>query len=273
MDTFLIVAGVWLAGTALRTYTKAWLRKPGALLYLVATYLAGYFMSGGSHLAGALAAAGWFLLPWLEILVRVRALRLPIHKTLSNRYPPSRDDFPHLRELTAEVEEAGFEMLEDTGWDGGEVRQFLRLFYMPEKRLQATISLNQQRGAGIVYCSLTSRTADGRTFTTTDYPFSNTMPHAPGMQVQQLPWAGTIPALLESHTAWLAGNGVRLPEDAMEIEATTLTERLSDELQRQIRHNLNRGILKESGGGMFRYSWRGCFYLWRQFVKDMVRLA
>ena len=273
MDKFLIVLGVWLAGMALRSFNIPWMRKPGALLYLGSTYLAGYFLGGGSHLTGGLAVAGWFLLPWLEILVRVRALRLPIDKTLSNRYPPSRDDFPHLRELTAEVEEAGFEMLEDTGWDGGEVRQFFRLFYMPEKRIQATISLNQQRGAGIVYFSLTSRTADGRTFTTTDYPFSNTMPHAPGVHVQQLPWAGTIPGLLESHTAWVENHGVSVPDGTVEIDASTLPDLLSGELRQQIRHNLSRGILKESGGGMFRYSWRGCFYLWRQFIKDMVRLA
>jgi len=153
------------------------------------------------------------------------------------------------------------------------VRQFLRLFYMPARRLQATISLNQQRGAGIVYCSLTSRTADGRTYTTTDYPFSNTMPHAPGVHVQQVPWAGSIPGLLEHHTRWLEKQGVSLPEGTVDIDAETLPERLSGELSQQIRHNLSRGIIKESGEGMFRYSWRGCFFLWRQFIKDMVRLA
>src|SRR5688572_9178141 len=137
MENFLIVLGIWLAGHALRTFALVWLRKAGALLYLAATYVAGYFVAGGSHLAGACAVAGWFMLPWLEIILRVRAMRLPLNKTLSNRFPPPRDEFPHLKELTAEVEEAGFEMVEDTGWDGGEVRQFLRLFYMPESRVQA----------------------------------------------------------------------------------------------------------------------------------------
>lgn len=273
MENLLIVLGVWVAGHALRTFNVRMVRRLGALLYLAATYLAGYFLMDGSHAAGVAAVAGWFLLPWLEIILRVRAMRLPINKTLSNRFPPSRDEFPHLRELTGEVEEAGFEMVEDTGWEGGEVRQFLRLFYMPEKRVQAALSLNQQRGAAIVYFSLTTRAADGRMWTTTDYPFSNTMKQPPGVEVQRVPWAGSISALLEAHTAWVERHGLQLPGEAVDVDSTTLTERLSGELQHQIRHNLSTGIITESGEGTFRYSWRGCFYLWRQFVKDMVKLA
>ncbi len=273
MESFLIVVGVWMSGHALRTFGTPWLRKPGALLYLTATFLAGYYISGGSPVVGGCAVATWFLLPWLEIMLRVRAMRLPINKTLSNRFPPSRDDFPHLRELTGEVEEAGFEMIEDTGWDGGEVRQFLRLFYMEEQRIQAAISLNQQRGAGIVYISLTTRTSDGRVWTTTDYPFSNTMQQPPGVVVQRVTWAGSIAGLLQVHTSWVEKQGLLLPQDALEVDAGTLTDRLSGELQHQIRHNLNTGIILDSGEGTFRYSWRGCFYLWRQFVKDMVKLA
>lgn len=273
MEHFLIVLGIWLAGHALRTFEVVWLRKLGALFFLVATFFAGYFLAGGSLVAGAIAVTGWFLLPWLEIILRVRAMRLPINKTLSNRFPPSRDEFPHLRELTAEVEEAGFEMVEDTGWDGGEVRQFQRLFYLPEKRVQASLSLNQQRGAAIVYFSLITRSSDGRTWTTTDYPFSSTMQQPPGAQMQRVAWAGSISAMLKSHLAWLEKSGVKVPDDAVEVDSATLTERLSGELLHQIHHNLRTGIIKESGEGTFRYSWRGCFYLWRQFVKDLVKLA
>src|SRR4029079_5962862 len=85
MENFLIVLGVWVAGHALRTFSVRWLRKLGAVLYLAATYLAGFFVSDGSHAAAGFAVAGWFLLPWLEIILRVRAMRLPINKTLSNR--------------------------------------------------------------------------------------------------------------------------------------------------------------------------------------------
>ena len=273
MDRLFITLGIWLAGSALRSFGVVWLRKAGAGLYLLASYFAGYYLAGDSHVAGALAVALWFLLPWLEIIFRVRAMRLPINKQLTNRFPPSRDEFPHLRELTGEVEEAGFEMADDAGWEAGEVKQFLRIFYHPEHRVQAAISLSQQRGAGIVYLSLTTRCPDGRTLTTTDYPFSNTMEQAPGVIVQRVPWAQSFPAFLNSHLDWISAHGIARPEQALEVEASSLTERLSGELQSQIRHNLTRGLITDSGGGFFRYSWRGCFYLWRQFVKDMVKLA
>jgi hypothetical protein len=38
----------------------------------------------------------------------------------------------------------------------------------------------------------------------------------------------------------------------------------------QIDHNINVGLIELTGEGEFRYSWRGCFYLWFQMVKDMV---
>jgi len=45
------------------------------------------------------------------------------------------------------------------------------------------------------------------------------------------------------------------------------------EMRDQVDHNLDRGLIKLSGNGTFRYSWRGLCYLWMQSVKDMVRLS
>jgi len=272
MDRFLIVVGIWIAGSALRSFGYVVLRKVGALLYLTASYFAGWYLSG-SHLGGACAVAGWFMLPWLEIIFRVRALRLPINKSLTSRFPPNKDEFPNLRELTGEVESEHFEMVEDAGWEAGDVKQFIRLLYHPEQRVQAAISQSQQRGASVIYLSITSRGADGTTWTTTDYPFSNTMEQPPGVQVQRLPWAQSFASFFQQHQRWIAAHGLTGPEKCVEVEAATLTERLTGELQNQIRHNLRRGLIKEIGGGFFRYSWRGCFYLWRQFIKDLVKLA
>lgn len=272
MDRFLIVVGIWIAGSALRSFGLVVLRKLGALLYLTATYFAGWYLSG-SHIGGGCAVAAWFLLPWLEIIFRVRALRLPLQKSLTSRFPPTRDEFPNLKQLTDDLETAGFEMVEDTGWEAGDVRQFLRLLYHAENRVQASLILSQQRGANLVYCSLTSRGTDGSTWTTTDYPFSNTMEPPPGVRVQRMPWEQSLASFIRLHLAWVTDGGLAGPEDCVDVDAGTLSERLSGELQNQIHHNLRRGYIKDSGGGFFRYSWRGCFYLWRQFVKDLVKLA
>ena len=51
----------------------------------------------------------WFLLPWVEIVGRVRKLRFPLRSEVKHRFPPSREVFPDLDEITEEVEKAGFE--------------------------------------------------------------------------------------------------------------------------------------------------------------------
>ena len=48
---------------------------------------------------------------------------------------------------------------------------------------------------------------------------------------------------------------------------------MEKELRMQIDHNLDKGLIRLSGNGTFRYSWRGMFFMWYQFLKDMVRLS
>jgi len=64
------------------------------------------------------------LLPWLEILTRIRALRLPREKRLRPKSPPSSDTFPALSEITREIEDEGFVHVGDAGWDWEDYRQF-----------------------------------------------------------------------------------------------------------------------------------------------------
>ena len=44
-------------------------------------------------------------------------------------------------------------------------------------------------------------------------------------------------------------------------------------MRQQVEHNLNAGIIRMTGNGHFMYSARGLFFLWGQFVKDMIRLC
>ncbi len=52
-----------------------------------------------------------------------------------------------------------------------------------------------------------------------------------------------------------------------------LEQEIESELRSQIDHNLESGIIKLTGDGYFRYTLRGLFFLWRQFIKDMIRLC
>ncbi len=223
-------------------------------------------------MGGAFAVAGWFLLPWVDIVLRVRSMRLPISKQLQYRPPPTQDEFPALRETSVAFEDTGFERVEDTGWEGGEVRQFLRLFYLQEKRVQGAISFNQQHGMGFGFISFTTRTKDGRVFITTDNPYSN-LPQPPDIFVYSVRNAASVTDLMEEHLSLLDTSGVDIANNVDEIDPEHLPQLMSGELQQQIRHNLRTGYIKDAGEGKFRYSWRGCFYLWGRVLRDMVRLA
>ena len=112
-DLFFILAAALLC-LALRSFPHPVLFKLGSFCILGTSFLAGYLVTGRWEV-GAFIAASWLLLPWLEILTRVRNARLPIVKALRHKYPPSGDLFPDLGALTEELQEEGFEQIEDAG--------------------------------------------------------------------------------------------------------------------------------------------------------------
>src|SRR5688500_10420720 len=121
-----LTLGVAVLSVALRSFQTSFAQKAGAIGILLSTFLAVYFLSG-SWLAGLAAALAWLFLPWLEILTRIRALRLPREKTLRPKSPPSAEVFPTLEEITAEIQNEGFAHINDAGWDWEDYRQFFRL--------------------------------------------------------------------------------------------------------------------------------------------------
>src|SRR6266705_2313623 len=102
-----LTLGVALLSVGLRSFQNSYSQKAGALGILVASFLAIYFITG-SWVLGLTAAVSWLFLPWLEILTRIRALRLPKEKQLRPKSPPSSDAFPALSEITREIEDEGF---------------------------------------------------------------------------------------------------------------------------------------------------------------------
>lgn len=271
MRELMIIAGVSVLGYGLRTFDHGPVRKLGALCYLGATYLAGWLLTG-SHAAGTAAVGGWFLLPWVEIVLRVRKMRLPLERSLRHRPAPNREDFPHLGELTEELETEGFEQADDAGFDWDGMRQFLRLCYHAPSATEAVIHLNQQSNYSVAFVSITCRTRDGRILTTSNYPFSQTMQSPPQLLLHRVPAAESFVELLAEHRSIMASLGIS-ETDLISPGPDGLATQMQADLQCQVQHNLGRGLIVPAGEGTFRYSWRGCFYLWGQFLKDMVRFA
>lgn len=266
----LYLAALVVFAWACRTYDNRYLHKAGWIALLAASYLSGFFLFD-SHMAGSFGVAIWFLLPWLEIAGRVRSLRFPMRSEVSSRFPPPRDVFPNLGELSDEVEECGFEEVGDSGWKWSETDHFVRLFYKADTRTQASIALARQESFAFSYVSLTSRTRDDRTFTTTNYPFAPTMRNTPHQHIQRFVHATSMEELMESHERFLEKSGVTC-DDLSELDTDELATYIERDMSSQIDHNLTTGLIEPAGEGEFRYSWRGCFYLWFQVVKDMIRV-
>src|SRR4030081_3197140 len=237
-----LTLGVAVLSVALRSFQTAFAQKVGAVGILVSTFLAVYFVSG-SWLAGLSAALAWFFLPWLEILTRIRALRLPKEKALRPKSPPSPDVFPTLEEITSEIQNEGFAHVNDAGWDWEDYRQFFRLFYKEEDRAQATICLNEQHDLSFYYLRISSRANDGIIWTTWNYPLSYGLKLTPKFKINRQRPDQSFWQLYQSHKEFLRDNSIdaslvdALDEDRIQTE-------IEKDLRDQIAHNIAAGVLK-----------------------------
>jgi hypothetical protein len=265
-----LTLGVLVLSVALRSYQTSFSQKAGAIGILISTFLAVYFISG-SWVLGTMAALAWLFLPWLEILTRIRALRLPQEKSLRPKSPPSVDVFPTLDEITREIENEGFIHINDAGWDWEDYRQFFRLFYKDEDRAQATICLNEQNDLSFYYLRISSRARDGIIWTTWNYPLSYGLKLTPRFRINRQRPDQSFWQLYQSHREFLRLNAVETKViDAMDEDRIQLE--VENDLRDQIAHNIKQGVLKSTANGEVKYSFRGMIYLWCQFLLDLVRL-
>ncbi len=270
-STFLLILGVALLSVALRSFRSVFLQKLGVFGVLCTSFLIGWLLSG-YVVVGLFCASTWLLLPWLEILTRVRRLTLPLEKNLRHKNPPNRETFPALVELTGEVEGQGFEHVDDAGWDWEDYAQFFRLFYKPADRTQSALCLIDQHDVAFYYVSISSRAKNGTIWTTWNYPFSYSLKLVPAWRVNRLRGDVAFLDLYDSHRDFLRDNGV-IVADLEELDPDKIQVEIQKDLRSQIAHNIAAGVLKQNDAGEIRYSWRGMFFIWFQFLRDLVRLG
>jgi hypothetical protein len=261
LSHLLMIAAVATMSAAFRSFAHPALQKLGAIGILATSFLIGWFATGLPAI-GIVCAASWLLLPWLEILTRIRKLRLPLEKNLRHRTPPSRDTFPALQELTDEIEDEKFEYVDDAGWDWDDYQQYFRLFYRAPDRTQASICLIDQNNIAFYYISISSRARNGTIWTTWNYPW----------RVNRMRSDQTFLEMHESHKDWLRKNGVPL-EDLEALEPDNIPAEIQRDLRAQVTHNIAAGVLEKTREGQIRYSWRGMLFIWFQFLRDLVRLS
>ena len=270
-SNLLLILGAAVLSLALRSFYHPVLRKLGAVGVLATSFLAGWLLTG-YWAVGAFCAASWLLLPWLEILTRIRRLTLPLEKTLRHKTPPNSETFPALHEITEEIEGEKFEHINDAGWDGEDYAQFYRIFYKSAERTQTAICLIDQHDIAFFYLSISSRAKDGTLWTTWNYPFSYSLKLVPQWRVNRLRGDQTFLQIYESHRQFLNENRVRL-DDLTDLDAEQIQTEIEKDLRAQITPNIAAGVLTQNAAGEIRYSWRGMIFIWFQFLRDLVRLS
>jgi hypothetical protein len=272
MRESLAVIGLLVLAVALRSARTSLLRKSGALMLLVASFALFYCLTD-HWLAGLVGAALWFFLPWIELLTRVRRLRLPLNNRLRQRVIPNPSFFPNAPEAAAAMEEAGFEHVSDCGWEWAGMKQFFRLFWHPEERAIAAVCLCEQSEVAFAFISITSCDVTGKIWRTTNFPFSPTLQCPPNVRWNHVPCERScFHQILSDHHAYLGR--VNVPQSQLRMpDPDEIEDAIEAEMKLQVQHNLAVGIIQLTGDGYFQYSTRGLFFLWGQFVKDMARLC
>jgi hypothetical protein len=272
MREALIVLGLIILAVALRTARVNLMRKIGALMMLLATYLLVFFLSG-EILLGVLGVVAWFFLPWIELLSRIREMRLPLNNRLRHRSLPNPSFYPNAAEASVGMEEAGFEHVSDCGWEWAGMHQFFRIFWHPEERAVAAVCLCEQQEVAFAFITLTSYDENGQTWRTTNFPFSPTLQCQSSVRWNHVPCERScFHLILRDHRSYLQKMKVQ-DHDLRMPDPEALEDVIENEMKGQVAHNLAAGYVKLTGDGYFCYTTRGLFFLWGQFMKDMIRLC
>ncbi len=271
MNELLLFLGLIVLTAACLQFAHPVMRRLGLLSVAVTVFTAGYLLAG--HIWGGVAGVvALLLLPWVEILLRIRKLRLPLRKHLRQVAPPSREVFPDLPEVTDTIEVSGFEHAADLGWEMDEYRQFLRLFANPEKREEAAITCIEQNQIGFHFASVTSRAADGSVFITWNCPVLSSLKSLPTVHLNRMAGETSFGALLAGHDAFLAERGIAR-ETLQAVDPDSVRVSVERDMETQLQHNLSEGLLEREGEEHGRYSWRGMLFLWCQCLRDIFRLS
>lgn len=272
MNEFYIVIAIIVFGFALRSCRTVLLRKMGALVMLIASGLCFYFLTDNVW-AGIAAASAWFLLPWVELLTRIRKMRMPLENKLQGRPHTNIASFPSAEEHIISLEKAGYEHINDCGWNLGGMKQTYQLFWNAETKSVASLCLCEQSNVTFTYLTLTSSDITDGIWRTTNFPFSPTLKAVPKVHWNQISCTNECTMhLIKCHHMFLSRQGF-VDEDLRIPDPDHVNEEIERELRLQIDHNLKHGIIRLTGDGNFRYTIRGLFFLWKQFIRDMIRLC
>ena len=262
-----------LGGLTLFQFDSVASRKVGLGLVWLASGLGVHAISGSLLLACAMLTA-WILFPLWEMVFVLRQLRVPRHRELADARAP-RDEFEELSELSSDMVDTGFELLDECRLRPAEHEQYYRIFIRQDGLVQSTIGYIAQGPIGFHFVAFTSQSKDGRRWVTWDYPLTYGLVMPPETAVYRALHCQSVPDLYQAHLDFLAAN--EIPDDyvvAVEPTRDAARARLEENLNQQIEYNISRGYLspvtkRDNENENFCYSWRGTLYVAGQVLRDL----
>lgn len=89
--------------------------------------------------------------------------------------------------------------------------------------------------------------------------------------MNRVPGQLSFQEIVTAHESFLKTEGIALESCVVQSPEETVTA-MQMEMRAQITHNIDAGLLKRDGEHFIRYTARGMFYLWLQFLRDLVRI-
>lgn len=249
-----------------------WIRKLGLLFFWSASGTGIAFVTGHWWM-GVAAMVIWILFPISEIIFVLRRLQVPRMRVLKEALPPI-DEFPGLRDLSTEMESLGFIKVDECDLTPSVHEQYYRLFAHPTEPIHASIGFISHDGIGFHFIEFSSEEKSGRLWVTWDYPLTYGLKTPPQVALHRALHCQTLADLYHEHLAFLEINGVQKADLVQVTDAAGVRARLEKTLEQQLEYNVKLGILapEPTSDRIFRYSWRGTFYVTFQVIRDLVRL-
>ncbi len=272
MQELLGCLALLLGGLSLLQLDSIHFRKIGMAVIWLASGLGAYFFTK-SVLVSILMLLAWIFFPLWEMVFVLRKLRVPRHRELADARAP-RDEFDELAEISRDLEEAGFEQLDECRLRPAQHEQYYRIFIREDGRTQATVGYIAQGTIGFHFIAFTSNGPDGRRWVTWDYPLTYGLVMPPDIAVYRALHCETVGDLYQAHLDFLEANGLQTG-DLLAGESTreAARARLEQTLNQQIEYNISRGYLAPETGldpENFCYSWRGTLYVAGQVLRDLL---
>jgi hypothetical protein len=265
-----IVVALILLGVGMRSFCNVWLHRIGLLMFVAATFMAGFFLGGNSVWLGLLFLAIWPCLPLVEIIWRIRRMDFPLRAQVAPSPAPGSGALPDLEEMTEEFRKAGFHDAEDLGWQWHGSEHFMRVLYHPESKVRASIMASKKPRVEINYVSLSSDVPSGQTLVSWTFPLSYPLRFPPELLIHKICQACDVEDLVQQHQDFVGLCGWE-PGHVKPQDPEGMIGNVQKELGRQVDYNLQQGLIEKHGSEHFRYSWRGCFFLWLRTLGDMMR--